>query len=371
MNDRILRHHPGFLPFEIKDKRLANRFVVAPMSRVSATADGLPTKLMQIYYSVFAKGGFSMVITEGLYTASPYSQAYPHQPGLVNDGQVEGWMKITESVKKEGAVFIAQLMHAGALSQNLTTTLAPSAVLPLGKKMPEYGGGEGNFPIPEAMSKKDIVEAVEGYIQSAVNAYKAGFDGIEIHAANGYLPDQFLTPYTNFRKDEYGGSVKNRYRIIEEILQGIRTTLPSSFIIGLRLSEGKVNNLFYRWPEGADMAKAILNEMISGTKPDYIHIAAESGNWQRDCTYADGSSYPGLARQMLGLPTIANGGLHRLEESQKVIDDQHADLVAIGSAALADPQWPVKISKGIEPVSFQRKFIKPSATIEHTNAMRE
>ncbi len=361
--------HPGFRSFRLKAKRLRNRLVVAPMSRVSATPDGIPTEIMKEYYSAFAYGGFSIVITEGIYTDNKFSKGYPNQPGLTDIEHVEGWSKIAASISEAGAIPIAQLMHAGALSQDLAVTKAPSTVQPAGKKMAEYGGGDGAYPLPLEMTKEDIADTVDGFIQTSMNAYKAGFAGIEIHAANGYLLDQFLTPDTNFRTDEYGGTVANRFRIIAEIIKGMRDALPSHFIVGLRLSEGKVNNLFYRWQEGPAMAKAILAE-VNRTRPDYIHIASESGNWQRDCTYADGSSLTGLARQITGLPVIANGGLHRLAMSEHVLSLGHADLLAIGSAALADPEWPSKVAKGMEPLPFHSGLIKPSATIEHTNRMR-
>jgi 2,4-dienoyl-CoA reductase-like NADH-dependent reductase (Old Yellow Enzyme family) len=183
------------------------------------------------------------------------------------------------------------------------------------------------------------------------------------------LLDQFLTDYTNHRTDEYGGTVENRFRIINEIITTIRAKLPEDFVIGLRLSEGKVNDLYYRWPEGPVMAKQILQE-VKKASPDYIHIAAESGNWQCDCTYEDGSSFSGLAKSVTGLPVIANGGLSEANISQHVLETNQADLLAIGKAALADPCWPSKMSRGEDAIPFLPEFIKPSASIDHTNAVR-
>lgn len=360
---------PAFSPFTVHGKHLSNRLVVAPMSRVSATLSGMPTPVMKSYYSAFAKGGFGMIITEGLYTDNYFSQAYPHQPGMATIQQGNSWQNITEAVRQYGTVFIAQLMHAGAISQSLSATIAPSAIQPIGRKMPEYGGGEGGFPCPAGMDNQDINHAVDGFVQSAINAHKAGFDGIEIHAANGYLLDQFLTRYANLRNDEYGGAIENRFRIIEQIIQRIREVMPLTFIIGLRLSEGKVNNLYYRWPDGSAMAKAML-EQVNKFRPDYIHIAAESGNWQRDCTYTDGSSFTGLAKQITGLPVIANGGLHDLEKGGEVLSSGQADLLAIGKAALVNPDWPSIIIHAEEPILFHPDFIKPSATVEHANNVR-
>lgn len=362
--------HPLFTSFTLQQHRLKNRLAVAPMSRVSANTEGVPSPDMQEYYHAFAEGNFSMIITEGIYTDAAYSQAYPLQPGLVTSAQVNGWKQVVEKVKQEPVLFIAQLMHAGAISQSLSSTLAPSAVQPLGKKMPEYGGGEGAFPLPAAMTGSAIKTAIEGFVQAALHAWQAGFDGVELHAANGYLLDQFITGYTNLRSDEYGGSIHNRLRIIGEIIQGIRAQTPASFLVGLRLSEGKVNNLLYRWPEGAAMAREVLEE-VKALQPSYIHIAAETGHWKRECLYADGTSFSGLARSITGLPVIANGGLHDLDIAEEVLSNGHADLLAIGKAALADPHWPRHILSGKTVKAFHSSLIKPSASITHTKRMRD
>lgn len=141
-------------------------------------------------------------------------------------------------------------------------------------------------------------------------------------------------------------------------------------MIGLRLSEGKVNNLKYRWPEGAAMAKEVLQE-AAAIEPSYIHIAAESGHWQRDCLYMDGTSFTGLARSITGLPVIANGGLSDLSMAEEVLSNGHADLLAIGKAALADPHWPRHTLNGHPVTPFHPRMIKPSATIAHTRQVRD
>ena len=355
----------AFTPFQLGRYQLGNRFVVTPMSRVSATPGGVPTANMQTYYEAFALGGFSMIITEGIYTDAVAAQAYPLQPGLVTRAQQQGWKQITERVRQHGTVFIAQLMHAGAISQCMANTQAPSAIQPLGQKMPEYGGGEGSFPLPHAMKEGDILTVKEGFVQSALHAHAAGFDGVELHAANGYLLDQFLTDYTNTRSDLYGGSITNRFRLIAEIIEAIRGVVPADFIIGLRLSEGKVNNLRYRWPNGAATARELLEE-VAKAKSDYIHIAAETGNWAREAMYADGSSFTGLAKEITGLPVIANGGLHQAELAQQVLEQGHGDLLAIGKAAIANPDWPIRMQRNESIVHFHPGMIKPSANIEHT-----
>ena len=360
------QHFPGiFEPFLLRGHQLQNRLAVAPMSRVSATAEGVPASIMQAYYEAFAKGGFSMIITEGIYTDTAAAQAYPLQPGLATPAQRQGWQQIVRRVKQHGTLFIAQLMHAGAISQHLQHTQAPSAIQPSGRKMPEYGGGGGPFPVPKAMTEPDIAVAQQGFIDAAQQALAAGFDGVEIHAANGYLLDQFLTDYTNTRQDAYGRTMANRFRIISAIIAGIRAVVPAAFIVGLRLSEGKVNHLHYRWPGGAATARELLAE-VARAQPDYVHIAAESGHWQRDCMYADGTSFTRLAKEIVNVPVIANGGLHQPALARQVLAGSHADLLALGKAAIANPDWPARVQRGESTVPFHAGMIKPSASIMHT-----
>ncbi|MFD1139703.1 NADH:flavin oxidoreductase [Larkinella insperata] len=344
--------------------RLSNRFVVAPMTRISATDAGVPTPAMSDYYEAFATGGFAAIITEGTYTDALFSISNPNQPGLVTADQLAGWQRVVERVKTHPTVFIAQLMHAGALSQVLTKTVAPSAIKPLGKPSASSGGNSA-FVVPEAMTPAMIQTVMAGYVQAARNAVLAGFDGVEIHGANGYLPDQFLTAYTNHRTDQYGGSVANRFRFVADIIEAVRAAVPSGFLVGLRLSEGKVNNLAYRWEEGADMARAVFAE-VRKAAPDYLHIAAEGGGWMRECLYPDGSSSTGIARQLLDCPVIANGGLHDLNLASQLLTEGHADLLAIGRYAIANPDFPQKIRRGDKLIPFRNEMIKPSVSLENT-----
>jgi 2,4-dienoyl-CoA reductase-like NADH-dependent reductase (Old Yellow Enzyme family) len=203
-------------PTTIGPLALRNRIAVAPMTRVSATVDSVPSERMARYYADFARGGFGLILTEGIYPDSVYAPAYERQPGLATRDQLAGWRRVTDAVHEAGGIIVAQLMHPGALSQCLEDTLAPSAVQPLGEKMPEYG--RGPFRMPRSMSRPEIERAVDGFARSAILAQAAGFDGLEIHGANGYLIDQFLTSYTNARRDEFGGGISGRVRFAVEVL---------------------------------------------------------------------------------------------------------------------------------------------------------
>ncbi len=346
---------------------LPNRTVVAPMSRVSATEDGLATERMQRYYGAFARGGFAVVITEGTYTDEDASQGYDRQPGIATQAQSEAWRPVANEIRAAGAVAIMQLMHAGALSQRTLgegRIIGPSQIRPRGQMMPEYGGS-GPYRLPLEMSGDDIRSVREGFARAAQRARDVGFDGVEIHAANGYLLDQFNTTYTNRRTDRYGGTPENRIRLTAEIVETIRTAAPSDFVVGVRLSEAKVNDFEYRWPGGPDEAATIFTTLASAGA-SYIHMAGE-GRGFRDALGSSAEPFTALARRLTGLPVIANGGLGDPDLADQVIRGGHADLVAIGRAALANPDWPRRIQQSSTIAAFDRTILLPRATIENSD----
>ncbi len=344
--------------------RLRNRVAVAPMTRVSATLEGVPTERMARYYAAYAKGEFGVIITEGIYPDREYGPGYLRQPGLVTKEQVAGWRRVTECVHREGGLIFAQLMHAGALSQCLHRTVAPSAVKPRGEKMPEYGG-EGPFPIPREMTREEINAAIASFADAAAHAREAGFDGVEIHGANGYLIDQFITEYTNQRSDEYGGDVHGRIRFACEILHAVRARVGVSFPVGIRVSQTKVNDFSYRWREPD---ASVIFAALKTAGASYIHIASEGRDWWETAHLnPGGATITELARRISGLPVIANGGMHNVQIAERLIGEGQADLVSIGRGALANPDWPARLRKGEPFRSFQAELIHPSATLEHAD----
>ncbi|SDH00653.1 oxidoreductase [Chitinophaga filiformis] len=359
-----------FQPIKLGNHTLKNRFTVAPMTRRSASASGVPTIEMADYYAAFAKGGFSLIITEGTYTDNLFSKTDNHQPGLVTHEQTEGWKKVTEKVHQANpnALIILQLMHGGALAQHTDKTIAPSAIRPKGLRSTEPGGLTGPFPIPSAMTKADLKEAKDGFVQTAIRALIAGFDGVEIHAANGYLLDQFITPHTNIREDEYGGNYQNRLRFPIEVFKAIKAAVPKDFIVGIRLSESKVNDLPYRWPGGSNTAKEIFN-VLKDVDFSYIHIASEGGNWARESVYDDGTSSNSIAKKITGKPVIVNGGMHDTALATKLISNDEADLISIGRTAITNPDLPEKIKNGAVLTPFFKELIKDSLTLAHTKQM--
>lgn len=352
-----------FQPAQISHMDIRNRLAVAPMTRVSANDDGTANALMCEYYKAYAAGGFGLIITEGLYTDQLFSQCYRQQPGMTNGRQAQSWQPIIDAVHSEGGMIIAQLMHAGALSQYskyAAHSCAPSAVKPLGQQMSFYYG-EGDYRLPQAMSEDDIQTAIQGFAAAALLAKSAGFDGVEIHGANGYLLDQFLTTYTNQREDNYGGNLTNRLRIYQEIVSAIRAAVGADFIVGVRFSQTKVNDSQYRWPEANAAARQTFT-LMAESLVDYLHTTEPRLN---EPAFAGSPSLASLAKQISGLPVIANGGVSQPALATAMLESNQADVISLGKTALANPDWPMAVQNSQPLNSFNFAMFSPIANLEN------
>jgi 2,4-dienoyl-CoA reductase-like NADH-dependent reductase (Old Yellow Enzyme family) len=348
----------------MKGAALRNRLAVAPMTRVSALEDGTPSQTMHDYYARFARGGFGLVITEGLYTDQAFSQGYRYQPGLADDEQARGWVAINQDIHRHGARIFAQLMHAGALSQGnrfRTHTVGPSAVRPKGEQMRFYYG-EGQYAEPAEMTAADIDEVIQGFVDSALRAVRiAGFDGIEIHGANGYLLDQFLTAYSNRRTDRWGGDVHGRVSLLAEVVKAIKAAVGNEVPVGIRISQGKVNDFTSKWEGGEADAKVIFGT-LAAAGADFIHVT-EFEAWQP--AFENGKdSLVALARRYApALTIIVNGSLHSIERAAQALE-LGADIVALGRGALANPDLPALFERGAEPRAFDSGILGPIANVK-------
>ncbi|RKT88772.1 2,4-dienoyl-CoA reductase [Saccharopolyspora antimicrobica] len=361
--------HPALTPVRIGGTELPNRAVVAPMSRVSTSGDGVPTERMADYYREFALGGFGLITTEGTYTDDQHSQAYPDQPGLTSEAHAAGWREVVRAVHDAGGRIALQLMHAGALSQLDRPTIAPSAVAPKGAKMPAYGGGAGPFRTPAEATEAEIAQAIAGFAATAARAREAGFDAVEVHGANGYLVDQFITDYTNLRSDRYGGSVANRAHFAAEVLRAVRAAVGPEFPVGIRLSQTKVNDFEHRWPGGVGEAEVIFGS-VAAAGADYLHLASEGRDWAESAQLAPGVTITRLAKEITGLPVIANGGMHEPARAEPLLSGGEADLVALGRGALANPDWPRLLAGGGRLREFDRAMLTPDVTLSGQPALR-
>ncbi|MFJ2983250.1 MULTISPECIES: NADH:flavin oxidoreductase [unclassified Pseudomonas] len=356
-------------PHAIKGLDLRNRLAVAPMTRVSASETGHASADMARYYARFAQGGFGLVISEGIYTDQRYAQGYAFQPGITDTQQALAWRKVTERVHAHDGAMFAQLMHAGALSQGnrfSQQSVAPSAVRPKGEQMRFYYG-EGHYHMPKAMSDEEIAEAIEGFALAATRAIGlAAFDGIEIHAANGYLLDQFLTDYANQRTDRWGGSTQNRIALTLEVVKAVRAAVGGAVPLGVRISQGKVNDFGHKWAQGEADAEVIFGA-LGDSALDFIHVT-EFEAWQPAFDKGQ-ASLVALARRFAPQVTIiANGGLHDDSRADSALIDG-ADMIALGKAALANPDYPQRLAAGQAIAEFDGVVLGPIADIKASELM--
>lgn len=353
-----------FSPIVINGHIVKNRLSVAPMTRISATEDGRATETMTRYYERFAYGGFGAIITEGIYTDQAFSQGYVHQPGMTDEAQANAWKPVVRGIKAHGAFAIAQIMHAGAISQGnrfRDTTVGPSAVKPNGEQMTFYRG-RGVYALPRAMTEAQIADAIQGFAGSAKRAIEtAGFDAVEIHGANGYLLDQFVTDYTNTRTDRWGGSTRNRLRLILETVKAVRTSVGAKVPLGVRVSQGKVNDYHHKWADAERDAEIIFGS-LADAGADFIHVT-EFEAW-KPAFGPGGSSLMQLARRHAPKAAIiANGSLHNIEHAVAALGDG-ADIVAVARGALANPDLPKRWSDQGVLNRFDPTILGPVANIK-------
>ncbi|MXR40267.1 NADH:flavin oxidoreductase [Halobaculum sp. WSA2] len=341
MNDDAL-----FDQFELNGHTLDNRVGLAPMTRTSATDEGHATERMARYYASFARGGFSFLLTEGVHPDATHSQGYDNQPGLATDEQAESWKPVVDAVHEEGSPILAQLMHAGAQAQGNRygyDSVAPSDYRPPGE-MAELYGGSGEFPQADALDAEGLDEVREGFVAAAERAVDAGFDGIEVHAANGYLLHEFVDPLVNDRDDEYGGSPESRARFPAEVTAAIDEATPDEFVVGVRASQAAVTDEERVWPDGEETAEALF-AALSAAGADYVHVTGGDATAPEvpdtDRTLAE------LAVEHVddGVAVIANGGLGDPENARAALADG-ADLITLGTGALANHDWPDRVRTG-------------------------
>ncbi|MCC3381652.1 NADH:flavin oxidoreductase [Paenibacillus farraposensis] len=346
---------------------LKNRVVLAAMTRASADPDGRPTERMVRYYASFAAGDFAMLITESTYMDNKLSKGSLDMPGITNESHIQGWKRVIDAVHAKGAKMIIQLAHVGALSQwykDEDVTVAPSSYKPEGERVPAYGPG-GEFPVSTALKVEEIKELVQNFARAAANAKKAGADGIELHVGKGFLHDQFLTEYTNNREDEYGGSLENRLRFIVETVQAIRASTGDNFIVGVEISQYKMNNFGFKWPNGEADAKIIF-ESIAHSGADYIHVTDYVA--KAPAFGESGPTLAALAKKYGRIPVIVNGSIMEPEDAEQVLNEG-GDLISIARMALANHDWPIKVREGLPLNPFAGDVLADGPTIKDSEML--
>ncbi len=331
---------PGlFDSFSIGDLVLPNRVVMAPLTRNRALHEGdVPQALNAKYYAQRATAG--LLISEAT-QISPEGKGYAWTPGMYSKAQVEGWRLVTDAVHKAGGRIFAQLWHVGRVSHvslqpGGKPPVAPSAIA--AKARVFDGKAFVETSVPRALALEDIVRIVEDYRKAAQNAKDAGFDGVELHAANGYLIDQFLRDDSNHRTDQYGGSVQNRARFMVEVLEALVTVWPSKRI-GIRLSPFSGASGAHDSNPMATFTYAIARASEFGL--GYLHmIEGETGGSR---ALPAGDSIARLKAHFKGAYMANNG--YDLDLAAKTIESGAADLIAFGRPFIANPDLVERLKK--------------------------
>ncbi|WP_291097330.1 MULTISPECIES: alkene reductase [unclassified Flavobacterium] len=319
-----------FTPKKVGAIELKNRIVMAPMTRCRAIGN-IPNELMAEYYKQRSNAG--LIISEGT-SPSPNGLGYARMPGIFSKQQVEGWKKTTEAVHKNGGKIIVQLMHSGRISHPLnmqegTQILAPSAVKAAGQMWTDSKGLQ-DFMVPKEMTTQDILHAKTEYITAAENALFAGFDGVELHSANGYLLEEFLSPISNVRKDNYGGSIENRCRFVIEVVTSVAQAIGKEKT-GIRLSPYGVASDMPHYP-GIDAAYDYLSKELDKLDIAYIHLVDHSAMGAPPVPL----EIKKLIRHNFKNTLILCGGYDK-ESAEAAIESGLTDLVAFGRPFINNP----------------------------------
>jgi len=309
------------------DLALKNRLVMAPMTRCFADSELAVTRATADYYAARAEAG--LIVTEAT-MIDQQAQGYPRTPGIYTDVQIKAWQQVTEAVHAQNGRIFCQLWHTGRMAHSHYTgaqPVAPSAVA-LEASVPR--AAELTYEIPRPLQVEEIKDLVNAYAQAAQNARQAGFDGVELHGANGYLIDQFLHQQTNRRTDDYGGSPENRTRFALEVIDAIITAVDS-FPVAVRLSPQAYINLDYT--EGDEKTFDILLDALNQRSLAYVHVAAFDANQHYD--YLDGRPLDYIRRHYNGV-VIGCGGF-TAEVAEDSLIEKQLDLVAFGRSFIANP----------------------------------
>lgn len=328
-----------FSPAQLGSLTLQNHLVIAPMTRSRAT-NNVPNDLMAEYYA--QRGSAGLIITEGT-SPSPNGLGYARIPGIFSQAQVAGWKKVTDAVHARGAKIFVQLMHTGRIGHALNLpagaeVVAPSAVAAKGEMYTDAEGMKVQ-PVPKAMTDADIKHALNEFVQAAKNAVAAGFDGIELHAANGYLLEQFIRPNSNTRTDNYGGSIENRARFVLEVADATIAAIGKDKV-GIRLSPFGVFNDMPLYPE-LEADYGYLAEKLNAAGLVYVHLVDHSAGGAP----AVPDSIKATFRKAFKRTLILSGG-YDAKRAESDLAAGRGDLIGVGKPFLANPDLVDRWSKG-------------------------
>ena len=340
-----------FESYKLKNIKLRNRIVMAPMTR-NQSPGGIPTNKVVEYYSRRAKAEVGLIITEGIEVSHDASSAYPNVPRLDSIEAREGWKRVVSGIKENGGSVIAQLWHCGGFRK---LGMQPNPEVP---GHTASGLVKPGKKVAHEMTLEDIKQTINAYASDAKYCEEIGFDGVEIHGAHGYLIDNFLWEGTNIRDDSYGGSIEQRSQFVSEIIQAVRASVSKEFIVGFRFSQWKQHDFEAKLAHTTDeLKKVLLFPVESGL--DYLHSSMRRF-WESEFEGSD-ENLAYWTKKISNIPTIGVGSVgldsdfidmtapSKPTSIDKAIDDiskEKYDLLAVGRALLSDHEWVLKMKEG-------------------------
>jgi len=339
-------------PYQLGDLDLQNRLVMAPLTRLRAGEGNAPTDLNAEYYG--QRASFGLIVSE----ATPVmveGHGYPDTPGIYTAEQVEGWKKVTEAVHANGGKIFCQLWHCGRISRSEyqpdgQSPPSASAVAAEGAEIMHPETWESApAPVPHAMTIEEIKSTVEAYAQAIKNCQEAGFDGVEIHGANGYLINQFLADNVNQREDEYGGSIENRARFLFEVLDATAPLWPGR--VALRLSPpGTFSDIHES--DGMKTYRYVVNK-LNDYDITYLHLV-EPRMWEDSDPETYQMHLSSADMRPLYKGALISAGGHTKETAEALVQSGQAELIAFGRDAISNPDLAERLAQGAELNPYNR-----------------
>jgi 2,4-dienoyl-CoA reductase-like NADH-dependent reductase (Old Yellow Enzyme family) len=335
MSDSII-----FSPFQVKSFTLKNRIGLAPMTRMSSSRLSIPRQDVFDFLIRRAKNGASIVYTEAIVTDYESAQGYPRQSRLITQRQIEAWRPVVQAIQKEGSLAIMQMFHCGRIAwpdiNPANRVIAPSAITP--KQINPMTGEP--YPVPDIMTPFDIGHVIVGFVETARGAIEAGFDGIEIHGAHGYLISNFLSSYSNERTDAFGGSVENRFRFAHEVIQAVKKVIPDERLLTFRISNwgvaDKEVSLFSTKTEYQEIIKMLSKEPI-----DVLSVSAYG---YKDNAFGTDQNMAEITREVTDLPLMICGQIYDRATAEDAL--KNADIVLSAKSFLLNPDWVEDVRSG-------------------------
>jgi len=318
-----------FMPFEKGSLKFKNHLVMAPMTR-SRAIDNLPNELMATYYS--QRSGAGLIITEGT-SPSPEGLGYPRIPGIYSEAQVAGWKKVTDAVHRNGAKIFVQLMHTGRIAHvenipNGQLPVGPSNIRATGEIFTDSAGMQ-EHSVPAALTLEGIENVISNFVNAAKNAIRAGFDGVELHGANGYLLEQFLNPNINNQEDQYGGTIENRSILTIEIAAKVAAEIGSEKV-GIRFSPfSSLGDLQPYDKEDTHQTYTYLSSELNKLGIAYLHLSTNPDIPEK--------TYQAMRTAFDNTMIYCNG--FTSETAEEKLQEKSVDLVAFGRGFLANPDF--------------------------------